>query len=72
MDMNPNYEEATMALNFTPEDMGAGGSEAWHGMHLFDFIVMLYFLCVRKSPTVSSVLCKKKSYEYVLCPIPCH
>jgi len=27
MDMNPNYEEATMALNFTPEDMGAGGSE---------------------------------------------
>eukprot|EP00438_Fugacium_kawagutii_P016360 Skav228402 [mRNA] locus=scaffold1911:275718:276344:+ [translate_table: standard] len=23
MDMNPNYEEATMALNFTPEDMGA-------------------------------------------------
>jgi len=27
MDMNPNYEEATMALNFTPEDMGAGGVE---------------------------------------------
>jgi len=23
MDMNPNYEEATMALNFNPEDMGA-------------------------------------------------
>ena len=21
--MNPNYEEATMALNFNPEDMGA-------------------------------------------------
>jgi len=31
MDMNPNYEEATMALNFKPEDMSGenSGRQVW-------------------------------------------